>query len=113
MSGRTIAQKYQVSRRTVRAALTSAWPQPRKQRHTVKRIYDRLIDEHGMHDVSYPVVRAYVADGNPQIRAESGLARSRVNVGPGRPAPVVVTTGAAPGRNPPIARWRDCRNSLT
>lgn len=30
MSGRTIAQKYQVSRRTVRAALTSAWPQPRK-----------------------------------------------------------------------------------
>lgn len=76
MSGRTIAQGYQISRRTVRAALTSAWPQPRKpcrrgtskrdpfkpviddklhvdldaprnQRHTVKRIHDRLIDEHG------------------------------------------------------------------
>jgi lambda repressor-like predicted transcriptional regulator len=30
MSGRTIAQKYQVSRRTVRAALPSAWPQHRK-----------------------------------------------------------------------------------
>jgi hypothetical protein len=107
MSGRTIAQKYQVSRRTVRAALTSAWPQPRKpmppraskldpfkpviddmlrvdldaprkQRHTVKRIYDRLIDEHGMHDVSYPVVRAYVADRKPQIRAKAG--RGPVNV---------------------------------
>jgi transposase len=29
MSGRTIAQKYKVSRHTVQAALTSAWPQPR------------------------------------------------------------------------------------
>jgi hypothetical protein len=27
----------------------------------VKRIFDRLIDEHGMADVSYQVVRAYVA----------------------------------------------------
>jgi transposase len=67
--------KYKVSRRTVRAALQSAWPQPRKpmppraskldalkpiiddilradldaprkQRHTVTRIYDRLVAEH-------------------------------------------------------------------
>lgn len=72
VSGRTIAQKYQVSRRTVRAALTSVWPQPRKHWHTVKRIYDQLIDEHGMHDVSYLVVRSYVADRKPQIRAEAG-----------------------------------------
>jgi hypothetical protein len=107
MSGRTLAQKYKVSRHTVQAALTSAWPQPRKpmprraskldsfkpvideilradlgaprkQRHTVKRIYDRLIDEHGMHSVSYPVVRAYVADRKPQIRVEAG--RGPVNV---------------------------------
>jgi transposase len=107
MSGRTLAQKYKVSRHTVQAALTSAWPQPRKpmprraskldsfkpvideilradldaprkQRHTVKRIYDRLIDEHGMHSVSYPVVRAYVTDRKPQIRVEAG--RGPVNV---------------------------------
>jgi hypothetical protein len=35
---------------------------PRKQRHTVTRIYDRLIGEHGMRDVSYSVVRRYIAD---------------------------------------------------
>ena len=51
---------------------------PRKQRHTAKRIFDRLIDEHGMRDVSYPVVRAYVADRKPQIRVEAG--RGPVNV---------------------------------
>ncbi|MBE1489131.1 hypothetical protein [Plantactinospora soyae] len=81
MSVRAMASKYQVSRRTVRAALQSAWPQPRKpmpprtskldefkpivdqilradldaprkQRHTVTRIYDRLIAEHYMREVS-------------------------------------------------------------
>lgn len=75
MSVRAMAGKYKVSRRTVRAALQSAWPQPckpmppraskldefkpivdeilradldapRKQRHTVTRIYDRLIAVH-------------------------------------------------------------------
>ncbi|GGN93813.1 hypothetical protein GCM10010112_82500 [Actinoplanes lobatus] len=51
---------------------------PRKQRHTVKRIYDRLIDEHDMHDVSYQVVRAYVADRKPKICVEAG--RGPVNV---------------------------------
>ncbi|MBM2623912.1 IS21 family transposase [Actinoplanes sp. LDG1-06] len=107
MSVRAMAGKYQVSRRTVRAALASAWPQPRKampprvsklddfkpiidailradldaprkQRHTVTRIYDRLIAEHGMQDVSYSVVRRYVADRKPKIRVEAG--RGPVNV---------------------------------
>jgi transposase len=108
LSVRALARKYQVSRRTVRSALTSAWPAPRKpmpprpskldafkpviddilradldaphkQRHTVKRIYDRLIAEHDMHDVSYAVVvRAYVADRKPKIRVEAG--RGPVNV---------------------------------
>lgn len=107
MSVRAIAGKYQVSRRTVRAALASAWPQPRKampprasklddfkpiideipradldaprkQRHTVTRIYDRLIAEHHMQDVSYTVVRRYVADRKPKIRVEAGC--SPVNV---------------------------------
>lgn len=98
---RALAREYQVSRRTVRSAPTSAWPAPRKpmpprpskldafkpviddilradlgaprkQRHTVKRIYDRLIAEHDMHDVSYAVVRVYVADRKPKIRVEAG-----------------------------------------
>jgi len=30
------------------------------------------MDEHGMADVSYPVIRAYVADRKPQVRAEAG-----------------------------------------
>jgi len=88
VSGRAIERKYNVGWRTVQKALTSAWPPerkgypqrsskldpftpvidamlredlraPRKQRHTVTRIYGRLIDEHGMTDVSYPVVRAW------------------------------------------------------
>jgi transposase len=51
---------------------------PRKQRHTVTRIYDRLIAEHDMQGVSYSVVRRYVADRKPKIRVEEG--RGPVNV---------------------------------
>jgi hypothetical protein len=113
LSVRGLARKYQVSRRTVR----SAWPAPRKpmpprpskldafkpviddilradldaprkQRHTVKRIYDRLIAERDMHEVSYAVVRAYVADRKPEIRVEAGRGRStcssRRHTGPAR-----------------------------
>lgn len=101
MSARAVERKYHVGRRTVVKAVASAWPQPRKkppprpskldpfkplideilradldaprkQRHTVKRIFARLMDEHGMLNVSYPVVRAYVADRKPQIRIETG-----------------------------------------
>ncbi|WP_425597516.1 IS21 family transposase [Streptomyces tendae] len=46
---------------------------PRKQRHTVTRIFHRLIEEHGA-DVSYPMVRRYVADRKPQIAVEAGKA---------------------------------------
>ncbi|GGU76723.1 hypothetical protein GCM10010178_79900 [Lentzea flava] len=82
VSGREIERRYKVGWRTVKQALSSAWPEerkihpprgskvdpfkpaidvmlredlraPREQRHTVKRIFDRLIDEHGMTDVSY------------------------------------------------------------
>jgi transposase len=107
MSGRAIEKKYRVGRRTIVKALASAWPEqrkqlpprpskldpfkpaidemlkadldaPRKQRHTVTRIWHRLIDEHGMTDVSYPVVRVYVAERKPQIRAEVGRGPSEV-----------------------------------
>ncbi len=40
----------------------------RKQRHKVKRIFDRLIDEHAMAEVSYQVVRTYVAIREPEVR---------------------------------------------
>jgi transposase len=107
MSARAIERKYRVGRRTIVKALASAWPEPRKkppprrskldpfkaaidemlradldaprkQRHTITRIFRRLIDEHQMRDVSYPVVRAYVAGRRPQIRAEAGRGPAEV-----------------------------------
>ena len=45
---------------------------PRKQRHTVTRIWHRLMDEHQVTDASYPVVRAYVAGRRPQVLADRG-----------------------------------------
>jgi transposase len=75
LSNRALQRKHRVGYRTVAAALASAWPKarkpppkrgsrldpyleviedwlrddldaPRKQRHTAKRIFDRLLDEH-------------------------------------------------------------------
>ncbi|MFI9176371.1 hypothetical protein [Streptomyces lincolnensis] len=51
---------------------------PRKQRHTVVRIYRRLINEHAMDDVSYQVVRACVAKGKPEIGVEAGRGPAQV-----------------------------------
>lgn len=101
VSSREIQRKHGVGWRTVQAAVASAWPPqraayptraskldvfkpviddilrasldaPRKQRHTVTRIVDRLRTEYGMDDVSYPVVRAYVAKRRPEISVECG-----------------------------------------
>ncbi len=101
MSGRALERRYGVSRRTVAKALASAWPEPRKplppratrldehkplidqwlradldaprkQRHTAKRIYDRLLAEHDAAEVSYGMVRAYVAQRRGEIRIEAG-----------------------------------------
>ncbi len=121
MSGRELQRRYKVTWRTVRAALDSAWPAarseyplrasklddfkpvideilvkdldaPRKQRHTISRIFHRLVDEHAMTDVSYAVVRRYVAERAPQIRAEHGRGEPGVFVPqthlPGREAEV-------------------------
>ncbi|MFF2821206.1 IS21 family transposase [Kitasatospora cineracea] len=102
MKLREIERKYNVSWRTVRKAVDSVWPEPRKklpprataldpykavidailradldaprkQRHTVTRIFHRLVEEHGA-EVSYPQVRRYVVDRKPQILVESGKA---------------------------------------
>lgn len=97
MSVRSLARKYDVHRRTVRQAIASPVPPgrkaperqatvldgvrelidgmlredlaaPRKQRHTAKRVFERLCDEHGA-DVSYSYVAKYVARRRAEITA--------------------------------------------
>ena len=98
---RELAERYHVHRRTVRQALASAIPPPRKtpartsprlapfktvidgmlrsdldaprkQRHTARRVLARLVDEHEAKDLSYSTVRDYVAKRRPEIAAEAG-----------------------------------------
>jgi hypothetical protein len=104
---RALARKYGVHRRMVREALTSAWPAPRKklpprksrldpfklavdqmlrddldaprkQRHTLKRIFDRLVAEYEMEGVSYSTVGDYVRWRRPAIRVEEGRGPAQV-----------------------------------
>ncbi|GAB3249402.1 hypothetical protein GCM10027425_06230 [Alteromonas gracilis] len=101
ISNRALQRKHGVGYRTVVAALESAWPkerkpplkrgsrldqyrgviddlpradldEPRKQRQTAKWIFDRLLDEHHATDVSYWMVREYVATRRREIRIEAG-----------------------------------------
>jgi transposase len=107
LSSRALAAKYKVGRRTVALALSSAWPgprkklpprktrldpfkdlidqilradldEPRKQRHTTKRIFDRLVAEQNAAGISYPMVRAYVAARKPEIWIEAGRGPAQV-----------------------------------
>jgi len=109
MSGRALQRKYGVGWRTVSKALASIWPEPRKplpprktrldayknvideilrtdldaprkQRHTAKRIFDRLVVEHGADDITYQIVRTYVKRRGPEIRIEAGRGPSEVFV---------------------------------
>jgi len=90
LSIRALADRFHVHRRDVRAALSSAVPPtrkavvrpspvldrwkptidawleadktaPRKQRHTARRVWQRLVDEHGV-NVGESTVRRYVAE---------------------------------------------------
>ena len=101
LSVRALAVKHNVHRRTVRQALESATPPPRKprqgvawrlepfkaaidamltedttaprkQRHTARRIMARLIEEHGAEELSYSTVRDYVRVRRAQIDVEAG-----------------------------------------
>lgn len=93
LSIRALADRHGIHRRTVRQALASPWPPPRKtaQRRsrldpfkdtidamlpsgpgtagqappTAKQIHDRLVSEHQMTGVSYSTVRDYVAGRLP------------------------------------------------
>jgi hypothetical protein len=109
LSVHALAARYGVHRRTVREALSSAWPAlrkkmtprgslldpfkpaidailladldaPRKQRHTAKRIFERLVVEHEMEAASYSTVADYVAARRPQIRVETGRGPAEVFV---------------------------------
>ncbi len=42
---------------------------PAKQRHTARRVLARLVDEHGMSELTYSSVRDYVAKRRPETRA--------------------------------------------
>ena len=117
LSGRALAARYGVHRRTVTQALESAVPPvrkrpegrsaprlgefrglidewliadlvaPRKQRHTARRVWRRLVDEHGA-DVAESTVRDHVR----KRRRELGLTVGEVFVpqvhAPGRTAEV-------------------------
>lgn len=107
MSVRGLARKYGVHRRTVREALASVWPAPRKklpprksrldpfkpvidemlradldaprkQQHTLKRIFDRLVSEYEMEGISYSTVGDYVRWRRPDIRVEAGRGPAQV-----------------------------------
>lgn len=106
---RAIQRKHRVGYLTVKQAAASVWPEarkplpprgsrldpfksvidqwlrddldaPRKQRHTTKRIFDRLCDEHdaAADRITYSMVRAYVADRRSQIRVEEGREQAAV-----------------------------------
>lgn len=104
---RKIQRKHSVSYRTVQQALTSAWPTvhkeytprpsklepfqliidailladldaPPKQRHTLTRPYQRLIDEHGVTEVSYPAIGRHVRQRRPEVLVATGRAPSKV-----------------------------------
>ena len=99
-SGRTLAAKFKVSRRTVAAALASPVPPmrrkpaprrsvlepamewvdamlredlsaPRKQKHTAERIHHRLLTEYGFDQASYSTVCNYVRGRRLEIAAEA------------------------------------------
>ncbi len=45
---------------------------PHNQRHTTRRIFDRLINEHDATDLPYGIVRHYITQHRDQIRFEAG-----------------------------------------
>ncbi len=115
LSIRALARRHGVGRRTVRQALPSAEPPPRKprmrtaprlepfkaaidamliedttaprkQRHTARRIHARLLDKHDAQLLSYSTVRDYV-----RVR------RAEIDVAEGRRVEVFIPQERAPG----------------
>jgi transposase len=108
VSVRELARRHGVHRRTVREALVSAVPPkrkkhartralvlepamgwidamlledlsaPRKQRHTMRRIYDRLVVEYGFDQACYSTVCNYVNRRRPEIEAGAREGRAHL-----------------------------------
>ncbi|KJL24293.1 hypothetical protein RL72_01784 [Microbacterium azadirachtae] len=106
LSINALAKRFRVHRRTIRQALASAEPPPRKtptraapkldavrelidgmlrqdidaprkQRQTATRIWHRLLDEHDA-DVGYPTVRDYVRWRRPEILGITAMSKAMV-----------------------------------
>lgn len=106
LSINALAKRFRVHRRTIRQALASAEPPPRKtpvraapkleavrelidgmlaqdidaprkQRQTATRIWHRLLDEHGA-EIGYPTVRDYVRWRRPEILGITAMAKAMV-----------------------------------
>ncbi len=104
LSIRELARRHGVGRPTVRQALVQAEPPrrrprvrsaprldpfkgavdamlvadldaPRKQKHTARRVFARLAEEHGASELSYSTVRNYVRVRRAEIDAEVGRGR--------------------------------------
>lgn len=58
---------------------------PRKQRHTVKRVFDRLIDEHQANGLSYAMVRAPTSPCAPRRSGSRRAAGRRSRSSPRPP----------------------------
>lgn len=101
LSIRELARRHGVGRPTVRLALSQAEPPaprkrvraaprldafkpaidamlledttaPRKQRHTARRVFARLVEEQNATELSYSTVRDYVRRRRPEINVEAG-----------------------------------------
>lgn len=119
LSIRALASRHRVRRGTVRQALACAVPPPRKtlvrrapkldrakplidamlredldasrkQRHTARRVLARLVDEHGLTELTYSSVRDYVARRRAEVLAEVGRSAEQAFVPQAHP----------PGRRP-------------
>lgn len=62
-----IASKLEAFKLAIDAMLFEDTTAPRKQRHTARRVFARLADEHGATQLSYSTVRGYVARRRPEI----------------------------------------------
>jgi hypothetical protein len=67
-----VSRKLESFKRTIDGWLRADLDAPKKQRDTAQRVFDRLVDEDNVTDVSCSTVRDYVARRKPEIAAEAG-----------------------------------------
>ncbi len=67
-----VARRLESFKAAIDAMLIEDTTAPRKQRHTARRILARLIEEHDAEELSYSTVRDYVRVRRAQIDVEAG-----------------------------------------